>query len=198
MSVSLGAVHEVAWAGMLVASGVLVVSGAIKLRHPDVVVPLLGVLHVPRILQRGRPVGCLELGLGFSAGITSYRPLLIAEGGMYVLFALIISYVLVARVPLASCGCSGNQHTPPSAIHVAMNMTAAAAALTAAGVGVLSLRHVWPELVWFGIPVAAGAAAAVALTMVVMGPLAELLQACMRVRAAGLVYQPASRTEMTP
>jgi hypothetical protein len=187
---------QAAWVGVLVASGVLAVSGATKLRHPDTVVPLLAILRVPRLLQRGRLVGCAELILGVGAGVTSYSPLLMAEGGIYLLFALIIAYVLVARVPLASCGCSGSGQTPPNVLHVAVNVTAASAALTAASLGAPSLRRMWPELFWAGIPVAAGAAAAIALTLVVMGPLAELLQACVRVRAAGLVYQPPSRSEM--
>jgi methylamine utilization protein MauE len=181
---------------MFIASGVLVVSGVSKLRHPDAVVPLLAVLHMPRILQRGRLFGLLEMGLGLAAGITSSRPLLIAEGGTYLAFALIISCVLAARVPLTSCGCSGSQQTPPSLIHVAVNLLVGTTVLIAAGVGVLPLRRVWLDLGWLGIPAVAGAVAAVGLTMVVMGPFAELLQACMRVRSAGLVYQHASRTEM--
>lgn len=192
---SFGLLPETTWVGLVVASGVLAVSGALKLRHPDSVAPLLTALRVPRPLQRGRLVGCAELGLGVAAGVTSEEAVLVAEGVVYVLFALVIAYVLVARVPVASCGCSGSQQTPPNAIHVGVNVVAAAAALTAASVGTPSLGQVWPHLLWAGVPVAAGVAAAVALTMVVMGPLAELLQTCMRVRAAGLVYQPATRSE---
>ena len=123
---------QVAWAGSLVASGLLAVSGALKVRNPDSVVPLLAALHVPRLLQRGRVVGIAELALGAGAGVSSYRLALATEGAVYVSFALVIGYVLVARVPLASCGCSGRQQTPPSVLHVGLNLAAASAAFIGA------------------------------------------------------------------
>lgn len=196
MSASIDLGQQVAWVGLVVGSGVLVVSGVLKLIHPSSVVPLLAVLHVPRLLQRGRAVGFSEVVLGVVAGMTSYRPAVLAEAGLYVGFALIISYVLVARVPLASCGCTGSSNTPPNVLHVLVNVLAAIAAFGAASAGTPSFRDVWSELGWSGPVVAAGVVAAVSLTMFVMGPLAELLQACVRVRAAGLVYQPPSRSEM--
>jgi hypothetical protein len=180
---------EIAWVGLVVASGLLVVSGLLKLRYPASVEPLLSVLRLPYALRRGRGVGVAEVALGSAAVLTAWRPALIAEAFTFAAFAVVIGYVLLARIPLSTCGCAGARPTPPSVIHVVINVAAAASAAFAAAVRPPSLTAMWPELAWFGIPTAIGVATAIVLLFVVMGPLADLLRACARIRAAGLVYQ---------
>jgi hypothetical protein len=188
---------EVSWVGLVLASGLLAVSGALKLRYPESVQPLLGVLRLPVWLQRGRALGLIELGVGCAAVITAAQPLIVAEAVAFAFFALLIGYVLVARVPLSSCGCAGARQTPPSVLHVAVDIAAAGAASFAAVSQPGSLVAMWPRLELLGIPTIVGGVAALCLLLAVMGPLADLLQACTRIRAAGLVYQHPHRSEIS-
>lgn len=187
---------EISWITFFVASALLFASGVLKLRHPGSVEPLLAILRIPTVLRRGRLVGLAEAWLGATAVITAWRPLIIAEAATFAFFAILIGYVLVARIPLASCGCAGARQTPPSLIHVGVDLAAAGAAASAALTHPGSLAAMWPRLEWFGIPTAVGVTAAVGLLFAVLGPLADLLQACTRIRAAGLIYQPPQGSEL--
>jgi hypothetical protein len=184
-----------AWVALVVASGLLATSGALKLRHPASVEPLLAVLRVPPRLRRGRVVGAAEVCLGTTAVITAAQPLIILEAATFAFFAILIGYVLAARVPLSSCGCAGARRTPPSRIHVAVDIAAAGAAALAAVAQPASVAAMWPALEWYGIPSTVGLIATVGLLLVVIGPLADLLQACARIRAAGVVYRHPQRSE---
>jgi hypothetical protein len=186
---------EMSWVGLVVASLLLAVSGALKVRHPASVEPLLAVLRVPAVLRRGRVVGAAEVCLGSAALITAAQPLIILEAATFAFFAIVIGYVLAARVPLSSCGCAGARRTPPSPIHIGVNVVAAGAAAFAAGAQPASVAAMWPGLEWYGIPSTVGMIAAVGLLLVVIGPLADLLQACARIRAAGVVYRHPQRSE---
>jgi hypothetical protein len=167
----------------------LAVSGVLKLRHPESVQPLLAVLHIPLWLQRGRAVGLIELCVGIGAVVTAARSLIIAEAAAFGFFALVIGYVLAARIPLTSCGCAGARETPPSILHVGVDVAAAGAAALAAVSRPRSLAAMWPHLELLGIPTIVGIVTAICLLLAAMGPLADLLQNCTRIRAAGLVYQ---------
>ena len=192
----LSVVAEVSWVAVVVASSLLAVSGALKLRHPESVEPLLTVLHVPWWLRRGRAVGLIELTIAVGAVITTARPVLIAEAAAFGCFALVIGYVLAARIPLTTCGCAGARDTPPSILHVGIDLAAAGAATLAVFVRPEPLATMWPRLELFGVPTVIGVAAAAGLLLAVMGPLADLLQACTRIRAAGLVYQHPQGSEI--
>jgi hypothetical protein len=192
----LSVADQVSWVGLVLASGLLVVSGALKVRHPESAQPLLALLHVPLWLQRGRALGLLELCVGFGAVMTAAQPFIVAEAAAFGFFALVIGYVLAARIPLTSCGCAGTRQTPPSILHVGVDVAAAGAAAFAAVSRPGSLAAMWPRLELLGIPTIVGIVTAICLLMAAMGPLADLLQNCTRIRAAGLVYHHPQGSEI--
>jgi len=117
---------------------------------------------------------------------------------VFAIFAAVITYVLVAKVPLASCGCAGSRQTPPSLIHLSIDITLAATAAVAALVHADGFIDTWARLGLLGLPAALALATAIVLLFAVMGPLTELIRACARIRNAGLVYRPPPRLEVTP
>lgn len=75
-------------------------------------------------------LGLTELLIGI-AGIALRSPLpALAASAFYSGFALFVVNALVRKLPIRSCGCLGATETPPSAVHVVVNVIAAATLLT--------------------------------------------------------------------
>jgi hypothetical protein len=127
-----------AWAGpFLVAALLLVAAGALKAYDP---VNTTGALR-----QAGLPVppivvrvgGGVEVVIGVAAIVTGGS---IAAGLVafsYLVFTAFVVFALVRHLPIGSCGCFGKTDTPPSVIHVVLNVgaivTATAVALGSGG-----------------------------------------------------------------
>ena len=56
-------------------------------------------------------------------------------GASYVAFAVFVLSALVSGRPLATCGCFGEPDTPPTLVHVIINLALAGVALAAAATG---------------------------------------------------------------
>ncbi len=120
-------------ATVLAAAGafLLLATGLAKLRRPaptaDVLVALRWRFRVPAALALGAGevvVGALVVGLGGPVG-PALECLLYAAFGAYVLRGL-------RSAAGASCGCSGHDDTPVTALHLTVNALFAAATLAAA------------------------------------------------------------------
>jgi hypothetical protein len=133
-----------------IACGVLMVSGAFKLVQPGGVagaVQTLGV-RVPR--WSGRLIGSAEITVG-AAGLAVPGPFpAIAVGTAYLAFAAVV--VVLMRRGEASCGCFGEIESPPSALHVAIDLGAAAAALGHAAATSPSIFEFARSLGWQTVP----------------------------------------------
>ncbi len=111
---------------------VILVSGAAKIVAPSGFAGLLTTFGVPGPRFVAIAAGVVELVLGAAALVVGGRVLALAVGAAYLLFA---GTVLVARRRGApDCGCFGAVAAPPSLLHVALNVAAAAVALGAAAV----------------------------------------------------------------
>jgi len=119
-----------AWAGpFLIAALLLAGAGAAKAADPSATVGALrgfGLAVPPSAVRVG---GGVEVALAVVAA---------ASGNMIAAYAVAVSYlaftafVLAARarhLPIGSCGCFGKIDTPPSALHVVVDVGAAAAAV---------------------------------------------------------------------
>jgi len=164
----------IAWVSLVLASGLLIATGASKILSPAASEPLLAVLRIPAAFRSGRALGVIEICLGSAALITADQRLIAAEAVAFTIFAAVLAYVLAARVPLSSCGCAGARDTPPSLLHVGLNLAAAGATTFAAIESPPTLIEMWPKLDLLGVPLVIGVATAIALWLVAMGPLAEL------------------------
>ncbi|MGZ4735202.1 MAG: MauE/DoxX family redox-associated membrane protein [Acidimicrobiia bacterium] len=127
-----------AWAGpFLVAALLLVAAGALKTYDPATTTGALrrAGLPVPPVVVRVG--GAVEVVIGVAA-IATGGP--IAAGLValsYLLFTAFVVLAIVRHLPIGSCGCFGKIDTPPSLVHVVLNVgaivTATAVALGSGG-----------------------------------------------------------------
>lgn len=92
----------------------------------------LRALRLPSSLLGVRALGIGEVVVGLAAIVTFARPLLVLVAAMYLGFAAFVVAALQADTSLQSCGCFGQTDTPPSFIHVWVNLLSAGTVLAAA------------------------------------------------------------------
>jgi hypothetical protein len=138
---------------VLLAAGLLVAAGAVKVARPRATGQALLDAGLPGSDALGRLVGAVEIAAGAAALLLAAGALLLAVA--YLAFAVFLGYVLHTRPDAGSCGCAGAKAVPPSRLHLALNIAAAAA-----GLAYLSLGGPAP-LAWL---TGLGAAGAIAVT----------------------------------
>lgn len=127
-----------AWAGpFLVAALLLTVAGALKANDPATTAGALrrAGLPVPPVVVRVG--GACEVLVGVAAIVTG-APLAAAVVALsYLLFTAFVVVALRRHLPIGSCGCFGKVDTPPSFVHLVLNIgaivTATAVALGPGG-----------------------------------------------------------------
>ena len=161
-----------AWSGpFLIATLLLAAAGVSKLVDPTMTVGALRAagIGIPGGVVRG--VGGAEALLAIAAAVTGAPVLAAAVGGSYLVFTAFVIVALTRHLPIGTCGCFGRIDTPPSALHVIVNLSAAvsAFAITARDGG--DLASVVRDQPLAGVPlfllVLAGAYAAFAVLTVV-------------------------------
>ena len=118
------------WSGpFLIAALLLAAAGIAKTVDPTMTVGALrGVgLGIPPLVVRA--VGAFEAALAVAAAATGDPVLVFGVAGSYLVFALFVAVALARRLPIGTCGCFGKIDAPPSWIHVAVNLGAAASAI---------------------------------------------------------------------
>jgi hypothetical protein len=127
-----------AWAGpFLVAALLLTVAGALKAYDPATTAGALrrAGLRVPPMAVRVG--GVVEGVVGVTAIVTGGPIAAALVAVSYLLFTGFVLVALVRHLPIGSCGCFGKIDTPPSVIHVVLNVgaivTATAVALGPGG-----------------------------------------------------------------
>lgn len=116
-----------------IAAVVIAVSGLAKLRSPGPFAALLRSIGLPGGPLTARVAGLVELVLGAAAVLVGGPVLAAAVGAAYLVFAGAI--VAARRSGTESCGCFGAASAPPSAVHLVVNLLAAAIAIAAALAG---------------------------------------------------------------
>jgi hypothetical protein len=124
------------WAGpFVIAALLLAAAGVAKVVDPANAVGALRAFGVPVAPTVVRVVGAVEAVLAVSAVVTGAVVLAVAVGASYLLFTGFVVSALVRDLPIGSCGCFGEVDTPPSVLHVVVNLGAVAAALGVAVAG---------------------------------------------------------------
>ncbi len=113
----------------LVASLVLCVAGAFKLRAPDVAAGALRALRLPSGARLVRGLALGELALGAACVVHPSRVTAAALGATYFTFAGVAAALAGQRV---GCGCFGEADTPVSRLHVVANLALGAVAFASA------------------------------------------------------------------
>ena len=151
------------------AAGLLVLAGAAKILRPDPTAQALLDAGLPGTLAAARVVGTVEVTVGAWASLAPAAGGAIVLGGLYLVFAGYLGFLLAARPDAGSCGCAGSTAVPPSRLHLALNLGASAtgfayATTEAPGVGSWIVSLGWAAVpVVFGL-VVAGWLAVVAVT----------------------------------
>lgn len=127
-----------AWAGpFLVVALLLTVAGALKAYDPTMTAGALrrAGLGVPPVVVRIG--GAIEVVVGVAAIVTGGPVAAALVALSYLLFTAFVVVALVRHIPIGSCGCFGKIDTPPSVVHVGLNVgaivTATAVALGPGG-----------------------------------------------------------------
>jgi len=111
---------------------VLALGGALKAIDPVSTANALHALRVPLGPSLVRAGGALELFVAVAALVTGEAALAAVVAASYAAFAVVVGIALVTRRPISSCGCFGKVDTPPSWVHVAIDVAAAGVAAAAA------------------------------------------------------------------
>jgi hypothetical protein len=111
----------------LVAAELLVWSGVAKLLRPEATVAALRALRLPAGRWWARTLGTVELATGVLCLAVPSRVLALLLSGLYLAFAGFIVGSLTGVIRTTDCGCFGSGGSPPSWLHLGMNLVAAAA-----------------------------------------------------------------------
>ena len=168
----------------LIAAGLLCVAGVAKALRPDdtalamaALVPGRPPLRVVRPVVR---VGALaEAALG-AVAILFPRPVTAALVALsYLAFTAVVAYARWRGGALATCGCFGRPDTPPTALHLVLDLTLAAAA-AAVALGAPPQNTLGLQLAhqpWAGFPLLFVSAVGLWLTALALSALAALTAA---------------------
>jgi hypothetical protein len=137
---------------VVVVAALLALAGGLKVIRPAPTAGALRAMRLPSSLPIVRLLGLGEVVIGIAAAITFARPLLVLLAAAYLAFAAFVTAALSANTPLQSCGCFGRTDTPPSNVHVALNLASAGAAFAAALTGTPGLDVTLSDQPWNAIP----------------------------------------------
>jgi hypothetical protein len=140
-----------------IAAVLLAVGGAAKAVRPrDTALALSAVgVKFPRLLP-GRVVvrvgGAVEAVVGVAALVVGGPVLCALVAASYLAFAGFVVVALRTGAPISSCGCFGKVDTPPSVVHVVLDVAFAGVAAAAAFTGDVALPEVLDHQPLLGIP----------------------------------------------
>ncbi|MEY2421818.1 MAG: hypothetical protein QOI95_1885 [Acidimicrobiaceae bacterium] len=137
---------------VVVVAALLALAGGLKIIRPAPTAGALRAMRLPAALPLVRLLGIGEVTIGVAAGVTFARPVLVLLAAAYLAFAAFVTAALGANTPLQSCGCFGQADTPPSAVHVGLNLAAAGTAFAAALSDTPGLAVTLPDQPWNAIP----------------------------------------------
>jgi hypothetical protein len=121
-----------------IAATLLLLGGAAKAVRPTDTANALRGVGLPGSRVLVRLGGAAEVVVGLFALVTGGTAAAVLVAVSYLAFAAFIGVAMVTDAPIATCGCFGKDDTPPSAIHLGVNLVAAGAAVAVAiqpGVG---------------------------------------------------------------
>ena len=174
-----------------IAGALLVLGGVAKVWRPSETATALGAVGLPSAAWMVRAGGMAEAALGAAALGWGNRTsaMLVA-----VSYLAIIAFVVRARragTPIASCGCFGRLDTPPSLVHVGVNLAAVLAAVGVALDPSAGLPEVLRGQPLGGVPFALLLVAGTCAALAALTTLPRLLGALGDV--GGAVASPAAR-----
>ncbi len=112
----------------IVTTALLGAGAALKVARPATTARALGEMGLPGSPALVRVGAAAELAIATAAALDGSRPFAALVAASYLAFAAFVAAALRRGVPLSSCGCFGAEDTPPTAVHLGLNLAAAATA----------------------------------------------------------------------
>jgi len=125
----------------LVGASLLVVSGISKMIRPLATVRAMKNLRLPASIGLSRFLGALEAVIGVSSAVTGWVVPCIGSALLYLGFTGFVLLSMAVGERGVSCGCFGDIDTPPSWMHVVLNILFAGAGVAVAAQGSGGLIH---------------------------------------------------------
>lgn len=163
-----------------IAAALLVAGGAAKAARPADTANALGAMGLPRSPLLVRVGGVAEAAAGIAALAVGDRTTAVLVALSYAAFAVFVIVALRTGAPIATCGCFGKADTPPTRLHVAVNLGAVAAAVAVAVQPSAGLGVVLPHQPLAGVPFLLLVACGVGLSFLLLSSLPRTLSALPR------------------
>jgi hypothetical protein len=116
----------------VIAALLLAIGGALKAARPGDTANAIRAVGLPGGPWLVRVGGAVEVAVGVYALVVGDRVSAVLVAVSYLAFSLFVVAALRAGAPIATCGCFGKADTPPSGVHVAVNMLLVVAAVAVA------------------------------------------------------------------
>jgi hypothetical protein len=156
-------------------SALLLVSGGSKVSDPGPTTGALRATGLPSSRVFVFLLGAGEIALGAGSLIFGGEPAGWAVAALYLGFAVFVVNALIRNLPIGSCGCFGKADTPPTLIHVVVNVFAAAVAAWAAIIPASPLIDVLGTQPVAGVPYLAFLAAGTYLLYLLLAELPHVI-----------------------
>ncbi len=114
------------------AALLLAIAGAPKVVRPASAVRALASARLPAAAPLVRALGAAEVVVGIGAVVVGSTTFALLVAASYLAFAGFVALALRRGGVLASCGCFGRDDTPPTALHVVVDLAAGGVALAVA------------------------------------------------------------------
>jgi hypothetical protein len=115
-----------------IAAALLAVGGAMKAARPADTANALRGVGLPGWPTAVRVGGLVEIAVGVSAVVVGGTVSAVLVAVSYAAFTGFVLEALRRQAPIASCGCLGKADTPPTRLHIGINLVAVAAAVAVA------------------------------------------------------------------
>lgn len=160
-----------------IAATLLTIGGVLKAAAPADTATALRGAGLPFGRVSVRVGGAAEAGVGVFALATGSRSAAVLVAVSFLSFAIFVGYALRRDLPIATCGCFGRADTPPSVVHVVLNLAAVASAIGVAVDPGASLPDVLRDQPLAGIPFLVLVTTGVYLAFVALTSLPRLMAA---------------------
>jgi hypothetical protein len=160
-----------------IAAALLVAGGATKAARPGDTANALRAVHLPASALLVRLGGLTEAAVGIAALAVGDRTTAILVAISYAAFAGFVAVALRSGAPISSCGCFGKADTPPTRLHVIVDLAAVVAAAVVAIQPPAGLGSVLAGQPLAGVPFVALVASGVGLSFLTLSSLPRTLAA---------------------
>ena len=169
----------------VIAAALIAVGGAFKAIDPTDTAHALREMGLPNATLLVRAGGVAEVVIGVGALAVGGPVFAMLVALSYLAFAAFVTLALRSGSPISSCGCFGKVDTPPSPIHLVIDLFAAGVAVTVAVAGdAVALPDVLTDQPMLGIPFIVLALTGIYLVFLSFTALPKTLAAARVVREA--------------